>query len=280
MDNPSAPAHIPSSPAEYIELPEESKPEEYTLYVSGVSQAATEDELREAFSPFGNLCRCQIMTDPRSTDGHRGFAFVAFTEKSDGDKALQEMNGKDLKGKVLVVEVAKRSRPHSPTPGKYQGRRERPSRRRHEPSRRMRRRPRSPSWKKDDRYHYEGSRGTRDRHDRRDYRESDSHHEHSSRDTFYPPPRDSKDSYSTNAYSQPPASSLTYSPYPPYHPPTYSQQAPDQASYRPMAEEYRPSEQYRPLSSSSETYRPPQQYRPAAPYVPERPTFYPPPPRR
>jgi RNA recognition motif-containing protein len=74
------------------------------LYVGNLSFDTTSDDLREAFSQYGQVASAQIVSD-RETGRSRGFAFV---EMSDGaDQAIAAMNGAQLQGRTLTVNEAK-----------------------------------------------------------------------------------------------------------------------------------------------------------------------------
>jgi RNA recognition motif-containing protein len=74
------------------------------IYVGNLTFDATEAELRELFSPHGEVQSAQIVTD-RDTGRSRGFGFV---EMSDGaDAAINALNGQDFKGRNLTVNEAK-----------------------------------------------------------------------------------------------------------------------------------------------------------------------------
>ena len=74
------------------------------LYVGNLSFNTTSDDLREAFSPHGNVASATVVTD-RETGRARGFGFV---EMSDGgDAAIQALNGTELQGRALTVNEAR-----------------------------------------------------------------------------------------------------------------------------------------------------------------------------
>ena len=73
------------------------------LYVGNLPFTATEEDLRNAFSPFGEVTSVSIITD-RETGRPRGFAFV---EMENADAAIAELNGKDLGGRTLTVNEAR-----------------------------------------------------------------------------------------------------------------------------------------------------------------------------
>ena len=82
------------------------------LYVGNLSYDATTDSLRTAFDPFGEITDAIVLTD-RETGRSRGFGFVTFSEAEDGDKAIAEMDSKDLDGRPLKVNEARERAPRS-----------------------------------------------------------------------------------------------------------------------------------------------------------------------
>ncbi|MGF1467613.1 MAG: RNA recognition motif domain-containing protein [Sandaracinaceae bacterium] len=75
------------------------------LFVGGLSWNTTEEGLREAFEAFGEVTDAKGITD-RDTGRSRGFGFVSFTRASDAERAIQEMDGRDLDGRSVRVNVA------------------------------------------------------------------------------------------------------------------------------------------------------------------------------
>lgn len=76
------------------------------LFVGGLSWDTTEDSLRTLFSQVGPVASATIITDKFSGKS-RGFGFVEMTNPDDGAKAIQELNGKQLDGRTIVVNEAK-----------------------------------------------------------------------------------------------------------------------------------------------------------------------------
>ena len=76
------------------------------LYVGNLSYGATEDELAEEFKKVGNVASAKIITD-RFSGKSRGFGFVEMATAEDGEKAISALNGKDFKGRALVVNQAR-----------------------------------------------------------------------------------------------------------------------------------------------------------------------------
>jgi RNA recognition motif-containing protein len=73
-----------------------------TLYVGNLKWEATEETLKEFFSPIGEVASIKIIMD-RETGRSRGFAFVSM---ENSDKAIQELNGKDFMGRPLKINEA------------------------------------------------------------------------------------------------------------------------------------------------------------------------------
>ena len=83
------------------------------LYVGNLSFNTTEDELRSAFSQFGSVTDLYVAMD-KMTGRPRGFAFVTMGSPEEAQKAIDALNGKDLAGRALTVNVA---RPREDRPG-------------------------------------------------------------------------------------------------------------------------------------------------------------------
>lgn len=76
------------------------------IYVGNLSNDVTEDELRQFFETFGSVESAKIIMD-RDTGLSRGFGFVEMPDSAESAKALEEGNGKDLKGSEIKVNEAK-----------------------------------------------------------------------------------------------------------------------------------------------------------------------------
>ncbi|ONH95995.1 hypothetical protein PRUPE_7G101000 [Prunus persica] len=76
------------------------------LFVGGLSFYTNDKGLSEAFSQYGQVIEAQIVTD-RVSDRSKGFGFVTFASEDEAHKALEEMNGKALNGRVIFVDYAK-----------------------------------------------------------------------------------------------------------------------------------------------------------------------------
>lgn len=80
------------------------------LYVGNVPFSATEGTLIEWFSPFGNVETATVITD-RASGRSKGFGFVEFSSDDEADRAINEMNGKEMEGRALTVNEARPMEP-------------------------------------------------------------------------------------------------------------------------------------------------------------------------
>ena len=76
------------------------------MYVGNISYNATEEELRELFSEYGEIESLKIMKD-KFTDRSKGFGFIEMANEEDAKKAITTLNGKDFMGKSLRVAEAR-----------------------------------------------------------------------------------------------------------------------------------------------------------------------------
>jgi RNA recognition motif-containing protein len=76
------------------------------IYVGSIAPDLTEEELKEAFEAFGKTSSVKIIKD-RYTGESRGFGFVEMPEEAEAKAAMAGLNGKELKGKTLVVNEAR-----------------------------------------------------------------------------------------------------------------------------------------------------------------------------
>ena len=76
------------------------------IYVGNLSHEVTEEDLRLAFEPFGQVESATIIQDKHSGQS-KGFGFVEMASKAEGQSAIDGLNGKELKGKALNVNEAR-----------------------------------------------------------------------------------------------------------------------------------------------------------------------------
>lgn len=76
------------------------------IYAGNLPWDLSEDDLRKAFEAFGQVESVRIITD-RYSGRSRGFGFVEMSNKEEGDAAIADLNGKDLKGRAIKVNEAR-----------------------------------------------------------------------------------------------------------------------------------------------------------------------------
>ncbi|TVR04716.1 MAG: RNA-binding protein [Deltaproteobacteria bacterium] len=75
------------------------------LFVGGLSWGTDNDGLRDAFEAYGAIEDAVVITD-RDTGRSRGFGFVTFSSSDEAQAAIDGMNGTELDGRTLNVNVA------------------------------------------------------------------------------------------------------------------------------------------------------------------------------
>lgn len=76
------------------------------LFIGGISFNTTSEGLREYFAQAGTVLSATVVTDQFSGRS-RGFGFVEMATSEEAQRAVAELNGRDLDGRSLKVEVAK-----------------------------------------------------------------------------------------------------------------------------------------------------------------------------
>jgi RNA recognition motif-containing protein len=76
------------------------------IYVGNLPFSTTDDELNDLFAPYGSVKAARVIKD-RITERSRGFGFVEMDNDEEADKAIAEVNGKDLDGRPLKVSEAR-----------------------------------------------------------------------------------------------------------------------------------------------------------------------------
>jgi RNA recognition motif-containing protein len=76
------------------------------LFVGNLSFNTTENDLQDAFSAHGTVVEANLMMD-RATGRPRGFAFVTMGSAEEAQRAIEALNGKQLGGRALTVNVAR-----------------------------------------------------------------------------------------------------------------------------------------------------------------------------
>ena len=87
------------------------------IFVGNLSFGATEAAIRSMFEQYGSVERVNVVTD-RDTGQARGFAFVEMSSGAEADRAIADLNGKELDGRALNVNEA-RPKPERGSGGGY-----------------------------------------------------------------------------------------------------------------------------------------------------------------
>ena len=78
------------------------------LYVGNLSYDMTEDQLRQTFEAFGKVDSVRVVTN-RFNNKSKGFAFVVMPNRPEAEKAIAEMNDKEVMGRPMRVNEAQNS---------------------------------------------------------------------------------------------------------------------------------------------------------------------------
>jgi RNA recognition motif-containing protein len=76
------------------------------IYVGNLAYGVTEDELREAFTAYGQVESANLITD-KFTGQSKGFGFVEMSNNAEADAAIKALNETPLKGRNMKVNQAK-----------------------------------------------------------------------------------------------------------------------------------------------------------------------------
>jgi cold-inducible RNA-binding protein len=87
------------------------------IFVGNLNFGATEDAVRSMFEAYGTVEKVNLITD-RDTGQARGFGFVEMAVNAEADRAIAELNGRELDGRALNVNEA---RPKTDRGGSHAG---------------------------------------------------------------------------------------------------------------------------------------------------------------
>ena len=81
------------------------------IFVGDLGPEVEQDQLREAFSPFGEISDVRIVKDALNGGKSKGYGFVYFVRKSDAQTAIERMNGQFLGSRAVRTNWATRKTP-------------------------------------------------------------------------------------------------------------------------------------------------------------------------
>lgn len=76
------------------------------LYVSNLMSSITDEDLKKLFSAYGQVASAKVITD-KYTGVSRGFGFVVMPQQVEADKAVRELEGKNVEGRSISVAEAR-----------------------------------------------------------------------------------------------------------------------------------------------------------------------------
>ena len=76
------------------------------LFVGGLSYNTTNESLKAAFAAHGTVASADVITD-RDTNRSKGFGFVEMSTPEEAQAAIEALNGQDLDGRNIAVNIAK-----------------------------------------------------------------------------------------------------------------------------------------------------------------------------
>jgi RNA recognition motif-containing protein len=76
------------------------------LFIGSLAYATTDDGLRAFFEEIGEVASARVITD-RETGRSKGFGFVEYTDEANNQKAVDQLNGKELDGRTITVNLAR-----------------------------------------------------------------------------------------------------------------------------------------------------------------------------
>ena len=77
------------------------------LFVGSLAYATTDDTLKAFFEQIGAVESAHVITDRDNDNRSKGFGFVQFVSSDDNQKAIDELNGKELDGRAISVSLAR-----------------------------------------------------------------------------------------------------------------------------------------------------------------------------
>jgi cold-inducible RNA-binding protein len=76
------------------------------IYVGNLSYQVTDEELKATFEAFGEVSSATVIRD-KFTGEAKGFGFVEMPKQAEAEAAIKKLNGKELKGRTLTVNLAR-----------------------------------------------------------------------------------------------------------------------------------------------------------------------------
>lgn len=90
------------------------------LYVGNLSYSVRDDDLQQQFSSFGHVQSAKVMME-RDTGRSKGFGFVEMSSSQEAEEAIRGLNGQNMGGRDLTVNIARPMEARPARNGDYGG---------------------------------------------------------------------------------------------------------------------------------------------------------------
>lgn len=90
------------------------------LYVGNLSYSVRDEDLQQQFSSFGNVQSAKVMME-RDTGRSKGFGFVEMSTSQEAEEAIRGLNGQNMGGRDLTVNIARPMEARPARSGGYGG---------------------------------------------------------------------------------------------------------------------------------------------------------------
>lgn len=90
------------------------------LYVGNLAYSVRDEDLRQHFSSFGQVESAKVMME-RDTGRSKGFGFVEMSTSDESEAAIRGLNGQNMGGRDLTVNIARPMEARPPRSGGYGG---------------------------------------------------------------------------------------------------------------------------------------------------------------
>jgi RNA recognition motif-containing protein len=76
------------------------------IFIAGLNYSISDSELSELFAEYGEVTSARVIKD-RQSGRSKGYGFVEMSDDEAAEKAIKELNGTEVKGRPVVVTVAR-----------------------------------------------------------------------------------------------------------------------------------------------------------------------------
>jgi RNA recognition motif-containing protein len=76
------------------------------LFIGSLAYSTTDDSLKAHFEQIGEVASARVITD-RDSGRSKGFGFVEFVDEANNQKAVDQLDGKELDGRAISVGLAR-----------------------------------------------------------------------------------------------------------------------------------------------------------------------------